>query len=132
MTKKRGRPQAAHTKALILRLLDAAPHGLTCLDLAERIGLSDCATRSNLIALIEAGSCTRIRVWNGCANAVFQYGVSTRELTPPPGFSVYTPISELDDQDDAPIIRFHIPAGQWRADHIPAVRSVFDLGVSHA
>lgn len=71
-----------------------------------------------------------------CAWPVMFYGVATRPLTPRPGFAVRSTVkqSDLEGDDDSveimPIVRFHWPAGQWRADHIPAVRSVFDLGVA--
>ena len=123
------------TKRKILARLDAEVHGLSCQVLAEHLGISECATRIHLVELINDKACTRIRVAKDGGRPWYMYGVTTRPLTPAHGFSLYAPAkrhgenADDENEDDHPIVRFHVPAGQWRADHIPAVRSVFDLGV---
>lgn len=140
MSEKRPYPERRYprsqTRANALRLLDAEIHGLTCAELSQRLGISLHQTRLHLVALMDEKACVRISMAQGKSRPVMFYGVATRPLTPRPGFAVRSTVkqSDLEGDDDSveimPIVRFHWPAGQWRADHIPAVRSVFDLGVA--
>lgn len=142
MSQKRPYPERRYprsqTRAKALRLLDAAPHGLTCAELAHLMAISIHQTRLHLVELMQEAACVRLSMAKDRGRPIMFYGVATRPLTPRPGFAVRSTVkqSDLEGDDDSveimPIVRFHWPAGQWRADHIPAVRSVFDLGVEHA
>lgn len=136
MTKPRGRPAIFNPKGHILRLLDAQPHGMTCRDISIAVKTSERVVRDHLIELIDLGQCTTMRIAKGNGRPILYYGVTSRPLDPPPGFTVREvkklPAISPDEQDDSwlEIVRAHKPVGQWRADHVPAVRSVFDLGVA--
>lgn len=134
VTRRRGRPPIT-TKAEILRLLDDAPHGMTCSAISTAVKTSMRVVRTHLHDLIDFGKCQSIRIVKGNGRPRLVYGVITRPLVPPPGFTLreleHQPPVSKDEDDDSwlDLVRIRKPVGQWRADHIPAVRSVFDLGV---
>lgn len=133
MTKPRGRP-ASTTKADIEKMLQvAAPNGLTCKEISERCGVSLRVIRWHLTELVECGRAQSIQATKPNGRTILIYG-APGELVPPEGLKgapiISKPAGTPEDDDSwLALVQLRKPAGQWRADHIPAVRSVFDLGV---
>ena len=132
ITKPRGRVQDAPVKTAITEALRAHPGGTGTGVIAAAIQLDRKCTRSHLYALHDQG-----RV----ISAVDKCGNRTRIVWALPGSDIVLPSRAKNIPALAPVDpievenrqwprRDHRAHGAWRADNIPAVRSVFDLGVA--
>lgn len=132
MSKPGGRPQKT-TKSEILRILAASPYGLPARDLFAMVSTCERVVRGHLRDLVADGSCKTLDVAVNGGGFRRIYGVSSRPLVIPPGEQLIDDQFCEESEPEDPrlsMVQVRVPAGQWRADHIPSVRSVFDLGVA--
>lgn len=132
-SRPRGRPVST-TKADIERILTkAAPNGLTCPEISKACGVSLRVTRWHLTDLVMMGLAQSVQATKPNGRTILIYG-APGELVPPPGLKdapiISKPANAPEDDDSwLALVQVRKPVGQWRADNIPAVRSVFDMGV---
>ena len=117
-------------KADIVKLLRSSGCGMTCQQISEALGIHIKGVRDLVESLTNASVLHFVRVSRNGKFPSHLYGLTTQEIVIPEGFCLAPePEPAPEDAFDFAVVQVRKPAGQWRADHIPAVRSVFDLGV---
>lgn len=113
----------------IIQYLQAAPCSVTCRAVCSDLRMYEKAVRQILDHLSDEGL-VHSTMARGPRHLQRLFGIATRPLVLPEGFTLNTEdATPPPEPDNLAAIQIITPAGQWRADHIPAVRSVFELGV---
>ena len=113
----------------ILAYLQSAPWSVTCGAICADLRMHEKAVRQILDHLRDEGL-VHSTMARGPRYLQRLFGIATRPLVLPEGFELDADAAQPAPEDEGPeVYQIHTPVGQWRADHIPAVRSVFDLGV---